>query len=306
MIRQTAFERKGGFLKGGLHCHTTRSDGDGTPESVIRMHYEHGYQFLALTDHNIFNRKNHADVPMTILSGIERDMGLPGWARDMPMCVHIVGIGDPASQAGPGQDEVIAHYGWRDQVSDAQGMIDEMHGWGLKTFYCHPEWSGTPYTDFRCLEGNFGMEVWNSGCVLGNELDVNNGYCWDQALDEGRRLWGVAVDDGHDMSHHCNGWVMVRSENSAPAILQALEEGAFYASCGPEIHDFYVQDGHAFVDCSDAVSVSFHTLRCPLRKTAGEHLTHAECSLREGTRYVRAVVTDARGCRAWTNPVFLR
>ena len=99
---------------------------------------------------------------------------------------------------------------------------------------------------------------------------------------------------------------MVRSENNAAAILQALEDGAFYSSCGPKIHDFYVRDGHACVDCSEAAAVSFHTLRYPLRKTAGNHLTHAECDLREGIRYVRAVVTDAEGRRAWTNPIFLR
>ena len=306
LIRQTAFERNHSFLKGGMHCHTTRSDGKGDPADVIRMHYEHGYQFLALTDHNIFNRARYGDAPMTMLSGLERNMELPGWAHDRPHCVHIVGIGDPDATEGPGQDEVIPAYGRFEEVSAAQGMIDQMHGWGLKTIFCHPGWSGSPYSDFRCLEGNFAMELWNSGCAVENEQDTDNGRDWDQALDEGRRLWGVAVDDGHQMEHHCLGWVMVNAENNAPAILQALEEGAFYASCGPEIRDFYVEDGRAYVDCSDAVSISFMTLRNPLTRTMGEHLTHAESGLHEGTHYVRAVVTDARGRRAWSNPIFLR
>ena len=306
MNRQTAFAREGSFLKGALHCHTTRSDGKGSPEDVIRMHYEHGYHFMALTDHNIFNRKNYADVPMTMLSGMERDMALPGWAKDRPLCVHIVGLGDPAAPEGPGQDEVIPKYGAYTNCSDAQGMIDEMRGWGLKTFYCHPQWSGTTYAEYRCLEGNFGVELWNSGCAVENEIDTDNGPYWDEALIEGRRVWGVAVDDGHLMHHHCRGWVMVKAENNAPAILQALEDGAFYASCGPEIHDFYVEDGQAHVECSDAASVSFHTLRYPLRRTAGEHITRADCRLPEGLLYVRAVVTDTEGRRAWTNPVFLR
>ena len=46
------------MLKGGLHCHTTRSDGRGTPEEVIRLHAAKGYDFLALTDHRIYNRRN--------------------------------------------------------------------------------------------------------------------------------------------------------------------------------------------------------------------------------------------------------
>ena len=40
MIRQQAFAGKkdAPMYKGGLHCHTTRSDGRGTPEEVNRLH----------------------------------------------------------------------------------------------------------------------------------------------------------------------------------------------------------------------------------------------------------------------------
>jgi predicted metal-dependent phosphoesterase TrpH len=51
MKQQQAFAGSEKMLKGGLHCHTTRSDGRGTPEEVIRLHHENGYDFLALTDH---------------------------------------------------------------------------------------------------------------------------------------------------------------------------------------------------------------------------------------------------------------
>jgi hypothetical protein len=36
MRRQTAFVNPAPMLKGALHCHTTRSDGAGSPEDVIR------------------------------------------------------------------------------------------------------------------------------------------------------------------------------------------------------------------------------------------------------------------------------
>ena len=95
-IQQQAFQKGKPFLKGALHVHTTRSDGSGTPEEVIRMHHENGYHFMALTDHNIFNHKNYCtDVPMTMLAGIERDMYMEGPAKDLPICVHIVGVGVP-------------------------------------------------------------------------------------------------------------------------------------------------------------------------------------------------------------------
>lgn len=40
------------WYKGNLHTHTLNSDGDSTPAEVTAWYREHGYQFLALTDHN--------------------------------------------------------------------------------------------------------------------------------------------------------------------------------------------------------------------------------------------------------------
>ena len=66
-IRQGAFtckDRK--MLKGALHCHTTRSDGRGEPGDVIRLHAQNGYDFMALTDHRVYNYENFApEIPMT-------------------------------------------------------------------------------------------------------------------------------------------------------------------------------------------------------------------------------------------------
>ena len=57
MNRQAAFTGSAPLLKGALHCHTTRSDGRGTPEEVIKLHADNGYSFMALTDHRIYNYK---------------------------------------------------------------------------------------------------------------------------------------------------------------------------------------------------------------------------------------------------------
>jgi hypothetical protein len=41
------------YLKGNLHTHSLWSDGDDFPEMIADWYKTHGYQFLALTDHNI-------------------------------------------------------------------------------------------------------------------------------------------------------------------------------------------------------------------------------------------------------------
>jgi hypothetical protein len=42
------------WFKGNTHTHTLWSDGDGAPEISVAWYKEHGYQFLVLSDHNIF------------------------------------------------------------------------------------------------------------------------------------------------------------------------------------------------------------------------------------------------------------
>jgi hypothetical protein len=37
------------WFKGNTHAHTLNSDGDSTPDDVVRWYREHGYQFLVLT-----------------------------------------------------------------------------------------------------------------------------------------------------------------------------------------------------------------------------------------------------------------
>ncbi|MEX0928212.1 MAG: hypothetical protein WD266_00010 [Balneolales bacterium] len=44
------------WWKGNLHTHTLWSDGDQFPEIATQWYYEHGYHFLALSDHNILSR----------------------------------------------------------------------------------------------------------------------------------------------------------------------------------------------------------------------------------------------------------
>lgn len=298
-MQQQAFTGKNRMLKGGLHCHTTRSDGKGTPEEVIAKHVQNGYDFLALTDHRKYNLKNFTNLPITIVPGVEIDRNIAGAGR--VHCFHTVCIG-PVEGNGFTQDEPFERGEIKDQY-EFQPLLDEVHAKNNLTIYCHPEWSGTPAAEFMRLKGNFAMEVWNSGCAIENHMDTNAAY-WDELLFDGQQIYGVATDDGHSMDQHCRGWVMVNAENNVPAILDALKNGRFYASTGPEIYDFRVEDGVAKIECSPVQSVEFISWRMPTRVVDGEKLTQAEAKIPEGQSYIRVSVIDANGHRAWTNPIF--
>jgi hypothetical protein len=43
----------GSYWKGNLHTHSLWSDGDDFPEMIAAWYKQHGYQFLALTEHNV-------------------------------------------------------------------------------------------------------------------------------------------------------------------------------------------------------------------------------------------------------------
>lgn len=154
------------------------------------------------------------------------------------------------------------------------------------------------------------MEIWNSGCAILCEMDRDASY-WDELLGMGKRIWGVATDDCHGVAETCKGYVMVNAENDVKSILKALEDGAFYSSCGPEIFDFYVEDGKAIVECSPAAKVRFHSDMHPTRIVFADNgeMTRAEFDLNGGWpgnySYIRATVIDKDGKFAWTNPIFL-
>lgn len=309
MKQQAAFTGNTKLLKGALHCHTTRSDGKGSPEEVIALHKENGYDFMALTDHRNYNYSNFGQ-DMLIIPGMEMDANL-SHGEGMVHCHHIVCIG-PADQSRNGyrQDQRLDSVPLRKPV-ETQAMLDEIHANGNMTVYCHPEWSGTPVRDFDMLQGNFAMELWNSGCAIEDGLDTNNGHYWDDLLDRGYRIWGVATDDGHAMYQHCKGWVRVNAEKNVDAVLTALKDGAFYASTGPEFYDFSVDHGKVHVKCSPVSKIRLRHLRIPYSYARKEHpddlIEEVTFTLRGkgDATYVRAEIMDAQGRVAWTNPIFL-
>lgn len=303
-IVQSAFTGNERMLKVGLHVHTTRSDGEGTPEQVMRRYAENGYDYLALTDHRIYNYENYApDTGLKIIPAMEMDRSL---ASGEGLCFHTVCIG-PEKKDGNGfeQDQRFETGNVMDQ-SEYQPVLDMVHANGNLTIYCHPEWSCTPAYLYDRLEGDFAMEIWNTGAVVENDCD-KNAAGWDELLMKGKKIYGVATDDSHPMYQHCGGWVMVRAQDDLNSVLRALENGDFYSSTGPVIKDFSVDGDSVHIECSPCRHVQIIVGNFPygiVRSDSGL-ITSADIKLRRPAKYVRATVVDAVGNRAWTNPIFM-
>ena len=309
MKQQKAFTGEHRMLKGTLHIHTTRSDGKVSPEDTVRFYHEQGHDFIAITDHRVYNYQNFApEVPITIIPGMEFDntfeRGVCGFRT-----FHTVCIGPEKEEGNGYEQEQRFVSGTAKNQQEYQAYLDEFHANKNLTIYCHPQWSSTPACYFDQLQGNFAMEIWNTTCAMDYDSDYDAPY-WDELLGQGKRIWGIASDDAHRQKHIGGGWVMVNAENNVSSILAALRDGKFYSSCGPQIHNFYVEDGRAVVECSPAATIRFHCDMFPNQviRATDDALTRAELSLenRHGKyRYVRAVVIDQDGKYAWTNPIFL-
>lgn len=315
MIRQQAFIGKNKMLKGNLHVHTTRSDGLLKPEDCMKVYKEKGYDFLAITDHRVYNMKNFApELGLTIIPGMEFDTRLES-ADDFPhnngmRYYHTVCIG-PSKEDGNGFNHDDNPDTAVTPDSDSyQPYLDDIHSKNNLTIYCHPEWSATPPRLFETQKGNIAMEIRNSGNVENHDMDVDALY-WDEILGKGLKLWGVAADDAHGQQHMGLSYVMVNAENNINAILEALKEGKFYSSCGPEIYDFYVDGEFVYIDCSKVAKIRLHSDQHPTRiiRSADGDLTHGEFNLKDWVGYydyVRMSVVDKDGNIAWTNPIFLK
>lgn len=310
MIRQQAFENKNiKMLKGGLHCHTTRSDGHLDPADVIRLHAENGYDFLAITDHRKYNFVNFApEAGVTIVPGMEFDRTFE--QGNGFRCWHTVCLGPEKASGNPYEQDQTFHSVNSTTQEEYQPCLDKFHEDKQLTILCHPEWSSTPARYFERLKGNFAMEIWNSGCAIEDDMDTDAAY-WDELLGQDIRIFGVATDDGHAAYQHCKGWVKVAADNNVDSILAALQDGRFYSSCGPDIYDFYVDGNKAVIECSPAAKVRFHSDMHPTRvvRSAAGDLQHVEIDLQNWAgpyKYLRAVVIDADGRYAWTNPVYWR
>ena len=143
-------------------------------------------------------------------------------------------------------------------------------------------------------------------------MSIGKGFseqAWDDLLDRGGPVLGIASDDAHGTEHDCfHGWIMVKAQDlTIESIMEALRSGAFYSTLGPEIEDMTLDGGEITVKCSEAQSIVFKAECSRGRRILppeGELLTEATYSIPNGAKYVRVEVTDETGRKAWSNPFF--
>jgi len=297
------------WYKGNTHTHTVNSDGDSTPDAVVRWYREHGYQFLVLTDHNYLtsvagvNALHGADDKFLVIKGEE----VTDRFGDQP--VHINGL-DVSEQVSPQGGASVTEVMQRnvDAIRKASGVPHINHP--------NFRWAVTA-DDLKRVRNNKLLEIYNGHPQTNN---VGGGgvpgmeEAWDAILTSGVLLYGLAVDDAHTFKDPGNpavagpgrGWVVVRSERLAPrAILDAMERGEFYSSTGVELAEYDVTaEGIRLAIRPTA----FSKYRIQFVGNGGRVLseaigTSAVYTFTGDEGYVRARVLESNGAMAWAQPV---
>lgn len=304
--RPNAFAAPGRFYRGNLHTHSTRSDGALEPGEVCRRYAAEGYDFICLTDHfvGLFDYPISDTTPFrtatfTTIPGAELHTSQ---MRNGEIW-HILAVGLPPGFAPP---ETPSFDGAKAPES-AASLVGRSVAAGAFVALAHPEWNAMTVEDARPLAAAHAVEIYNHGCAV--ECERGDGSAiLDLLLAEGRRLSGCATDDAHFRGpDHFGGWVMVKAAGLDPdALLGALKAGDYYSSQGPLIHDLWVDDKVLHVRCSPADRVLAVGAGSAARQVYGTALAEAEFPLarfRAGG-WVRVVVVDCFGRKAWSNPVW--
>ena len=278
-----------GTLKANLHTHTTRSDGQYTPDEVVDLYRRNGYGALALTDHYVVSRVSELDGgDMVLLNGLEMHPQGPRGTR-----WHILALGIP---------EDFRHI----PELPAREAIDSVRDAGGICLAAHPYWCGHTAAEVMGMDGFLGLEVYNTSTrYIGKAYNMQ---IWDEMLDAGARYAAIAVDDTHRERDFGKGWIMAACREKTPGeALRAIRDGRFYASQGPEFTALRFANGifeAEFSPCVEAVVLTNGPGGFGLVDGEYRRISFDAGSLKPGA-YLRCQIRDAAGRYAWSNPVYL-
>ncbi len=321
------------YYKTNLHAHSNISDGRLDPQEVKAEYKRRGYSILALTDHEIcFSHPELNDEEFLTLTSYEL-MTYDDNPRMTSKTYHLNMIAkDPNNRwqfHHPDLRPYIAKVA--DQLvydepmvrtydlNEINTIIAKANEKGFLVTYNHPVWSLQNGRDYLDLKGLWGVEVFNYGSYLsGYEEEMSQ--CYQELLVAGIPVCPVAADDSHRYDDIGGGWIMVGAKKlEYGSVIEALENGDFYASTGPEIHSLTLDGTMLTVNCSEAATVNLVTHgRHAQRKFPKDGATMTEATFDlaswkkqisedwQDKAFFRVCVTDACGKKAFSRAYWLK
>ena len=275
------FKKKTYQLKGQMHCHSTTSDGSYTPEKVLEMYKNAGYDFCCLTDHDALNTKVDIDGIVHI-RGIEFLEG-DGHSH---ICGYNIEKKRDTTEVAPSQ----------------QGVIDFVKANGGMTSIAHPKMGtiGMKLEEAIHLKGYDFVEI----CTGFDKAEYSD-YI-DSLLMAGKNFNLLAVDDFHsEASNTFNyGYIVVNADSKSPdVILNEIKNGNYYSSNGNDI-DITVTNNVIKASSSNISNFRFIT---DVRTVERSSSMSEEYTLIGDESFIRIEAIDiSTNKKAWSNPIILK
>ncbi len=289
---QNPYQVPGRWYKGEFHIHTTNSDGSFSPEKTVAAYVKKGFKVIGVSDHYFVTQ-----VPQSKFPGV---LFIPTAEIAEP---HLLHIGCKTKGELP-------------QESYRQSIARIRRDKGFAVIN-HPHWSNLCTCELKKF-ASFAdaMEIYNHVC----EVENASGYSverWDMLLKKGLKIWGFANDDDHFRNGFADfggGFVVIKAKAlTQEAILSSLSRGSFYISQGPSLHDLKVGGGKLRVKCSPVQEIrvlldDWSRGKCYYSKGKPKTAWDIDYQANHDRPrvYMRVEIKDAKGRRAWSNPLFVK
>lgn len=301
------------WLKGNHHTHTTLSDGIETPLQTIAAYEAAGYDYLALSEHDVLadpKAFQHA-TRIVLVPAVEVTTSL----RQTLMFLGIESAADVPAARSLSLTQVAAH------VAKCGGLL----------IIDHPNWRyidgkrHATFQDLSSVAGPLSIEIYAAVIdrALGSAWATD---LWDRLLFDGRKVYGHATDDQHIPQDRFRGFNLIQWDNAteltSAGIVAALASGRFVASTGVAVEQVHLTAEGAGIHIeSDAVEVRWIAGGGRvLHETGGgvgsitidqlgtlPSVTHAFPKIKSigELKYVRAEMLGNGGKRAFTQPFWI-
>ena len=301
------------WYKGNIHSHTTKSDGDDTPDSVVKWYRKHDYDFLVLSDHNHLTLldyskgKRHFKRPLMI-PGEEVSANIEIDNQLIPLHINAIGI-----------HRLIEPIYSDSIISTIQANIDNIIEAGGIASINHPnyKWAFT-HKELTHIKGASLLEIYNGHPKSNNDGGpgkFSTEQIWDFVLSCNKKIFGVATDDSHNYhdfipskSNPGRGWLMVKSDKlDIDKIVESLKLGDFYSSTGVILEEINISNKSIDIKISQEEQFIYKT---EFIGTNGELLATVPginpfFKIDKNQIYTRATITSSGGFKAWIQPVFM-
>ncbi|HOK38100.1 MAG TPA: CehA/McbA family metallohydrolase [Bacteroidales bacterium] len=287
------------YYKAQMHCHSTNSDGNYTPQELVEKYKNSGYEIIMITDHNYLTLSSEVNVPGVLIIQSEEITFDRHW-NGFFLNDQIIPTENYTCQ------EAI------DAVRLQGGLIQLNHY--RKGLFSPASWAANSADILAFENGPDFLEIWNTGTELTQTNDDKS--VWDSVLTAGKIVWGSATDDFHPSTieylEYNKEWNMIWLDSLCPLnVYNSLKEGKFYASTGVEISRYEVTDGgtykEIYIESPNAQKIAF----CgPNHQKLIEFNSNTATFILSNHDYVRAelIKSGFLGTNtqyAWTQPVFL-